>query len=412
MSRQPLDLDPPAIVRPADEMATLAAEINRHHEAGEASRRRGLEHFLSAGKALLRAKARCPHGQWGAWVKKHLRFHERTAHRYIAIAKSDKLSDLEGEWHKIQGRAAESDSEDGSPDAAVAPDPPPPDYLTLEQWNALDKKDRDRTLQVKGDSKFNDQGDSEGILWALWSWNPVTGCRHNCPYCYARDIAERFYPQKFVPSLWPGRLKAPHNTPFPKNRIEAEQEPWKKRGLGNVFVCSMADLFGRWVPREWIEAVLNEVRAAPQWNFLFLTKFPIRMAEFDFPENAWVGTTVDCQARVANAERSFAKVKAGVKWLSIEPMIEPLRFQNLSAFNWAVLGGASRSAQTPEWHPPESWIQDFRAAASKAGVLVYEKPNLHGDPIRQYPGDEPYLEPAQAPAELRYLPEVEKGGNP
>jgi pyruvate-formate lyase-activating enzyme len=27
----------------------------------------------------------------------------------------------------------------------------------------------------------------------LWSWNPVTGCLHDCPYCYARDIANRFY---------------------------------------------------------------------------------------------------------------------------------------------------------------------------------------------------------------------------
>jgi len=169
----------------------------------------------------------------------------------------------------------------------------------------------------------------------------------------------------------------------------------------------MADLFGRWVPREWIDAVLTEVRAAPQWNFLFLTKFPIRMAEFDFPDNAWVGTTVDCQARVANAEKSFAKVKAGVKWLSIEPMLEPLRFQNLAAFQWAVIGGASASAQTPAWHPPQRWVWEFKGAALKAGVLVYEKANLTGEPLHQYPGDDPCEEPTRAPEALHYLPEVE-----
>ena len=36
----------------------------------------------------------------------------------------------------------------------------------------------------------------------------------------------------------------------------------------NVFLVSMGDMFGRWVPDGWVEAVLREVRAAPQWNFL------------------------------------------------------------------------------------------------------------------------------------------------
>lgn len=30
------------------------------------------------------------------------------------------------------------------------------------------------------------------IEWCDSTWNPVTGCRHECPYCYARRIAERF----------------------------------------------------------------------------------------------------------------------------------------------------------------------------------------------------------------------------
>jgi protein gp37 len=36
----------------------------------------------------------------------------------------------------------------------------------------------------------------------------------------------------------------------------------------NVFLDSMADMFGRWVPAEWIEAVLKMIREAPEWNFL------------------------------------------------------------------------------------------------------------------------------------------------
>jgi protein gp37 len=276
------------------------------------------------------------------------------------------------------------------------------DYITLAQWNEMPPAYRlpGGALSDFADGstkRFNDQGDNENIEWALWSWNPVTGCLHNCPYCYARDIANRFYEPKFEPTIWPSRLRAPFNTTFPTQKAAQ----WI--GHKNVFTCSMADLFGRWVPREWIDAVLEVVREASQWNFLFLTKFPIRMAEFDFPDNAWVGTTVDCQARVKNAEKAFRKVKAGVKWLSIEPMIEPLTFKDLGAFQWIVLGGASASSQTSAWYPPRRWIRTIEEEAERLGVAYYEKSNLHGR-IKGYPGMPVYSEPDVAPESLRYLP--------
>ena len=88
-------------------------------------------------------------------------------------------------------------------------------------------------------------------------------------------------------------------------------------------------MFGRWVPRESILAILAMIAAAPEWNFLRLTKFPKRVAEFDIPANAWMGTTVDLQARVAAAEAAFANVGSTVRWLSCEP----LRFSRLDRFH-------------------------------------------------------------------------------
>jgi len=117
---------------------------------------------------------------------------------------------------------------------------------------------------------------NENVDWAKWTWNPVTGCLHNCGYCYARDIAERrmgdYKAIGFTPHFHQDRLLAPQYTKVP---AKAETDI----GYRNVFVCSMADLFGKWVPQEWIDAVLEEVRAAPQWNFLFLTKYPQRLAD-------------------------------------------------------------------------------------------------------------------------------------
>jgi len=279
------------------------------------------------------------------------------------------------------------------------PEPKVANFVTLEQWNELGDEERRILLTPSlSGSQFNDQK-NDNIEWAHWSWNPVTGCKHDCPYCYARDIAMRFYDQKFEPAFLPDRLSAPANTRYPS---DAQMDI----GQRNVFTCSMADLFGRWVPREWIEAVLDVVANAHQWNFLFLTKFPIRLSEFEFPDNAWVGTTVDCQARVKNAEKAFKAVRAKVKWLSCEPLLEPLEFTDLAMFQWIVLGGASESTQTPMWRPPRAWITRIESAAHNAGCMVYEKTNLLPlQRLREYPGmDEEII---KLPDALRYLPSIE-----
>ena len=239
-------------------------------------------------------------------------------------------------------------------------------------------------IRAESRATFNQQK-TDNIEWARWSWNPVTGCLHNCDYCYARDIAARFYEQGFAPTFLPERLAAPRNTKVPA-RAKTEI------GYRNCFVCSMADLWGKWVSKEVIDLVMAEVIAAPQWNFLFLTKFPARYPEFQFPANAWIGTSVDRQQAVHRAEKAFAEVKArgheGIRWLSCEPMLEPLQFTSLEMFDWVVIGGSSRSTQTPEFQPPLEWIIDLYQQARAAGCKVYFKTNLLGDinRIREYPG--------------------------
>ena len=98
------------------------------------------------------------------------------------------------------------------------------------------------------------------------------------------------------------------------------------------------------------------------------------MAEFDVPENVWMGATVNLQVRATG--EAFADVKSKVRWLSCEPLIEPLRFQHLDRFNWIVIGRASKTSRTPKWAPPFTWIDDLVRQPRDAGMNVYFKSNL------------------------------------
>lgn len=275
--------------------------------------------------------------------------------------------------------------------------------FSLESWKALSNSSRESVIAEGFAAKahMNDQP-SDAIEWARRSLNTVTGCLHDCPYCYARDIAtsarmSSIYPQGFAPTFHPARLSAPANEKLPP---EAKSDP----AFRNVFANSMSDLFGRWVPEEWIESTIEMARRNPQWNFLTLTKFPQRAAEFGFPDNWWMGTTVDAQARVANAEKAFEKIKCKTKWLSVEPLLQPLKFDNIGLFQWLVIGGASASNKTPAWVPPLDWVLELHAQAREAGLRVYYKTNCgmyDSLRVREFPWTD--IEDRELPKAFRYL---------
>lgn len=254
--------------------------------------------------------------------------------------------------------------------------------ITLDIWNEFNNSEKSAIFENMICSKSKMNFTNSNIEWAAWSWNPITGCLHGCKYCYARDIATRFNPNGFTPTFHQERLSAPGNTKQGNPRWLGDT------GYKNVFTCSMADLFGEWVPGEWIQAVIDTVAKNPKWTFLFLTKFPIRMAEFKYPSNVWLGTTVDKQGAVERAETAFTKIKLSgfenICFLSCEPMLERLTFTSLNMFDWVLMGGASKSTRTAEMHPPFDDIIYLYQQARKADCRVYMKTNLF-ERVREYP---------------------------
>lgn len=271
------------------------------------------------------------------------------------------------------------------------------------------------------------------IDWCDATWNPVTGCLHGCEYCYARTIANRFagcdklstympncqatwrrvnpdsrpedaifevdakcppiniffnakkqkvihsvapYPWGFQPTLRRDKLSVPSN--------------WKKPRT--IFVCSMAELFGDWVPDEWIEAVINACLAAPQHRYLFLTKNPARymhlIANGIVPENQpnfWFGSTETIP------EMEFFWCDEVNTFVSIEPILAP--FEDLtdegvdpaSKTNWIIVGAETGNRKN-KVVPQKSWIDEIVSAAKKAGTPVFMKESLReimGDDFNQ-----------------------------
>ena len=240
-------------------------------------------------------------------------------------------------------------------------------------------------------------GDKTKIDWCDASWNPVTGCLHGCEYCYARRIAERFGWETDAEMLHdvhlPQRNMIGNINPYPygfaptilRYKLD-EPQRWKKPRT--IFVCSMADLFGEWVPDEWIIDVLDACRRAPQHRYLFLTKNPMRYDALEdagiiTPEddNFWLGsTTTDINhdlMHYASGQHTFQ---------SCEPMLAPwpeAREPNReSAENgWLpewVIFGAETGNRKGKVVPEKGWIDNAVRMCRNMGAAVFMKESLRG----------------------------------
>ena len=158
--------------------------------------------------------------------------------------------------------------------------------------------------------------------WYQWNWNPVIGCRHSCIYCYAKPYAERR-----------GWIKDYSQPEFNEKDLN---EPKKLRKPAIIFVCAFADLFGDWVPAEWIKRVIQVIEETPQHTYVFLTKNPKRYTEFAFPPNVYLGVTVEGPDKMFRAE--VLRDIPGRKFCSIEPIRGDFTGVDLSMFDWVVAG--------------------------------------------------------------------------
>jgi protein gp37 len=161
------------------------------------------------------------------------------------------------------------------------------------------------------------------IEWTDETWNPVTGCvkvSPGCKHCYAETFAERFrgvvmptgkrhvFHEGFEPTLRPARLEQPLS--------------WKTPRM--VFVNSMSDLFGEFVPDTFLAAVFEVMRATPQHTYQVLTKRAERLEAWTRSApwlaratHIWLGVSVEDREHGVPRIDHLRRAAAGTRFLSI-----------------------------------------------------------------------------------------------
>jgi len=215
------------------------------------------------------------------------------------------------------------------------------------------------------------------IEWTGKVWNPVSGCYHNCDYCYARRMANRLR----------GRFGYPEDEPFrPTFHRDRIDEPSKLRKPTKIFVCSMGELFGEWVEDDWIDEVFHVVHENPQHTFQFLTKNPKRYLDRNnlYPRNVWLGVSVENNDNLWRIEYLKSLINVSVKFVSFEPLLTPI-YPNLRNINWVLIGALTGPHG---FKPSQSWIDYIEVEAGNSGAKIFEKNNLYNNDrklIQEFP---------------------------
>lgn len=213
--------------------------------------------------------------------------------------------------------------------------------------------------------------DGSAIEWTDATWNPVTGCTQitaGCDNCYALRFSERFrgvpghpFENGFDLTLRPERIRQPL--------------AWRRSRM--IFVNSMSDLFHKAVPREYVDQVFDTMEQADWHVFQVLTKrsslmrdyLISRYADRPAPEHIWLGVSVE-EARAKSRVEHLRATPAGVRFLSVEPLIGPVGDLDLSGIHWVIVGGESG----PRARPMEAeWVRDIRRQCEEQEVAFFFK---------------------------------------
>lgn len=224
-------------------------------------------------------------------------------------------------------------------------------------------------------------------------FNPWWGCSRvspACQHCYAETFAHRYGHDIWGKDSDRRFFGDKHwNEPLRWNR-KAEADGVRRR----VFCASMADVFEARADLDEHRARLWELIAATPWlDWLLLTKRPASVHALaparwfvepgnllceacggsaslplgttcneheprmtGWPDNVWIGTTVEDQQRADERLPLLRSIPARIRFLSCEPLLGPLDL-DLTGISWVIVGGESGPGARPM---DPQWVRDLR----------------------------------------------------
>jgi protein gp37 len=213
--------------------------------------------------------------------------------------------------------------------------------------------------------------DKSSIEWTDATWNPVTGCTKisaGCDNCYASRFSER----------WRGVKGHPFENGFDLTiRPERLLQPFSWKRPRMIFVNSMSDLFHKEIPKSHISRVFDTMEKADWHTYQVLTKRSSLLQKFineryksrKAPGHMWFGVSVE-NSQTTSRIIHLQNTNAGVRFLSIEPLIAPVGKLNLKGIDWVIVGGESG----PGARPMDSrWVINIRNQCVKSKVAFFFK---------------------------------------
>jgi protein gp37 len=234
------------------------------------------------------------------------------------------------------------------------------------------------------------------IEWCDYTWNPVTGCKHNCTKktagfdCYAMKLHNMRHKAYLEGKKMPEQYAFPFDDPHVWNNRLLERMP---KTPSIIFVGSMCDLFGKWVSSEVLEYLLMQINDHPEHIFMFLTKNPVRYADFEYPENVMLGHTITGNSNlfdlpespVSFPVKSFFDMKYVRNhriFLSYEPMLYSTEIKILNYADLVIVG--ADTSKNPTYPQPDDVQRMFNRFSPLKHDRVFFKEN-----IRKYYPDLP-----------------------
>jgi len=253
--------------------------------------------------------------------------------------------------------------------------------------------------------------------------NFVTGCTPvstGCANCYGKALYNRFGKDFSEVTCHACKLDCLRRKKFPKYSPK-RGEPYRPM----AFVVDMGDLFHKNVPADFITLAFEIMEARKDVIWQVLTKRPERMNSVlfgaegnhflgggDYIPNVWLGVSVENEETAAQRIPELVKDWKGTKFLSIEPMLEPIdlraflleyretEFVEYMSYEMAMDAGNTALAGTPSglqsvgiWGPngaiqwvivgaesgprrrpfDPAWAEQIREQCKAAGVAFFGK---------------------------------------